>query len=200
MTPDQAPALQSLTRELGRHLLALPHGHGPLPPPHRLPAANTARGPALLARGHAGPSARQNARQLYERCLTHFRQRAQPGATLDDLGLAAAYFVLANLEALHGLQADEALLLQVEAQMRSALAASPHWQRASLAEQQACFEQLAIVGVLVAESSRQAQRQGPAAQAHVRQAARGYLHRWLGLNPERLTLNDQGLALALEAA
>lgn len=200
MNTNVDPALQALTRRLGSVLfsaLQVPADPGPplLQPPAALPIA-----PALLARSHPGLQARQAAQALYTRCLAHFRERAQQGAADDDIGLAAAYFVLANLDALHDLHPDEAVLLQVERQMRHALGHLSGWQKAPLRERQSAFEQLAVIGVLIAESAGAARSQGQVAQAHVQQAARAYLVRWLGINPDGLRLGPQGLALELAAA
>jgi len=194
------PALQALTRRLGGVLFsALQAPTEPGPPLLQAPAALPIA-PALLARSHPGTAARQSAQGLYTRCLAHFRQGAQQAAVHDDIGLAAAYFVLANLDALHDLHPDETALAQVERQMRHALRHLAGWQSAPLRERQSAFEQLAVIGVLVAESAAAARTQGPVAQAHVQQAARAYLVRWLGINPDGLTLGPQGLALELAAA
>jgi len=69
------------------------------------------------------------------------------------------------------------------------------WSRVPLGERQACFEQLALLAVLVDESTRQAHEQGPAAVENVRRAARGYLQQLLGLDPDRLGLDAGGLSL-----
>ena len=118
----------------------------------------------------------------------------------DDIALAAAYFVLANLDVLHDLHPDETALLQVERQMRHALGHCRAGSKAPLRERQSAFEQLAVIGVLIAESAGAARVQGQVAQAHVQQAARAYLVRWLGINPDGLRLGPQGLALELAAA
>ena len=67
------------------------------------------------------------------------------------------------------------------------------WQRAPLAERQAWFEQLALLGVLVNESRVQARAQGLAATANVERAAHSYLTQLLGLDPAALVVTPQGL-------
>jgi hypothetical protein len=194
------PALQALTRQLGGALVAaLPVPDDP-GPPLLLPRAAQPIAPSLLARSMPGTQARQEAQALYSRCLAHFRRSALAGAPHDDAGLAAAYFVLANLDVLHDLHPDAEALARVERQLRHTLHQLRAWQRASLRERQSACEQLAVIGVLVAESATAARAQGLVAQAHVQQAARAYLVRWLGINPDGLRLGPQGLALELVAA
>ena len=54
---------------------------------------------------------------------------------------------------------------------------------------------MATLSVLIAESAAQATVQGPAARANVQRAARGYVQRLLGLDPDQITLDADGLAL-----
>lgn len=194
------PALQALARRLGAALQAGLQAPADAGPALRQPPALQPIAPALLARAQAAPQARQDAQALYQRCLKHFRQRVQQGAAEDDAGLAAAYFVVANLAAVHGLQPGEQDLARVERQLRHPLASLGGWQKAPLRDRQSAFEQFAILGVLVAESDWQARREGAAALANVQRAARGYLVQLLGIAPDRLQLGEHGLVLALAAA
>jgi hypothetical protein len=200
MTPNLDPTLQLLTRRLGRALQAGFDAPFDPVPPLRQPAAALPGAPALLARAQPSPKARQEAQALYQRCLKQFRQRVQHNAGEDDAGLAAAYFVLANLAALQGLRPDEDDLLRVERQLRPRLALASGWMQAPLRTRQSTFEQFALLGVLVAESAFEARSQGAAAQANVQRAARGYLLQLLGIDPDRLRLGEHGLVLELAVA
>jgi hypothetical protein len=158
---------------------------------------------ALAARHPGGSQAQRQALVLYTSCLQHYRQRVQPriGAagpqgTADDLGCAAAYFVLSNLAVLEGREPDPVALPAVERQLRRLLAATAEWARVPLAERQQSFEQLAALAVLVNESRLAALVQGPAAAQHLRQASHDYLQQMLGLQAERLTVSAAGLAWA----
>lgn len=164
-----------------------------------LPAAQ-ATAPQQLAAAHpGGPAARQQALALYRRCLAHYRQRLQSGLPEDDVGQAAAYFVLACVAALQQINVSPAQLALVERQMRRLLGQHPAWAQAAATERQALFEQFAVLGMLVGESQHEARRQGPAARANVQNAARGYLRQLLGLQPDHLHLGDHGLTLRLQA-
>ena len=201
-----SPELQALARSMARALRQptdVP-ADADLGEPLRQPPARRPSAPALLAQGHAAPQARRDAQALYRRCLVAYRQRVQQAGEADDAGLAAAYFVLANLDALHDLRPGRSELAQVERQMRHWLGAS--WRGASLADRQSGFEQLAVLGTLMTESAFEARRQSStapaataAALAHVQQAARAYLVQF-GLSPQRLRLSDTGLVLEAVAA
>lgn len=174
----------------------------------RTPRTQPASGPATpgpgvraLAALHPGDAAaRREAQQLYTRCLQHYRRHVQPQLEggvqpQDDLGIAAAFFVLANLGACQGVEPDVAALPAVERQLRSLLAQTTAWRQLGSPERQSLFQQFALLGVLVNESRVAARQQGEAAQAHVQRAARGYLQQLLGLSPDRLSVSAQGLAV-----
>ena len=197
-----SPELQALARNMARafqHPINVPPDAELGEPLHQAAAVKPSA-PALLAKCHAGPQARRDAVALYRRCLLAYRQRVQPAAGVDDAGLAAAYFVLANLDALHDVRPGRDELAQVERQMRHGLGAS--WRLAPLADRQSGFEQLAVLGTLMTESAFEARRRGataPAAVAHVQQAARAYLVQF-GFDPQRLRLSGSGLMLEAIAA
>lgn len=197
-----SPELQALARNMARafqHPINVPPDAELGEPLHQAAAVKPSA-PALLAQCHAGPQARRDAVALYRRCLLAYRQRVQPAAGVDDAGLAAAYFVLANLDALHDVRPGRDELAQVERQMRHGLGAS--WRLAPLADRQSGFEQLAVLGTLMTESAFEARRRGataPAAVAHVQQAARAYLVQF-GFDPQRLRLSGSGLMLEAIAA
>lgn len=157
--------------------------------------------PEVLAQSHpGGPQARAAMQAIYERCLAHHRDTVVPAlrgtsTPHDDAGTAAASFLAANLAALNGPQPSVATLQRLERQLGPVIVGTPAWREATLAQRQLYVEKLAILGVLIAESSRQAASQGPAAVANVKRAARGYVVEWLGLNPDLLTLGEDGLAV-----
>ncbi len=195
------PLAVQLTRLIGGAAAQMLHDaaapQADLPVLRVAPAARALGLQALAAHHSGGPAARKQALLLYTRCLQHYRQQVQPrlspGQRGDDVGPAAAYFVLANLAALADGEPDDQALPVVERQMRRLLGAASGWDHLPLAERQQCFEQLAAVGVLVNESRLAARAQGPAAHANLAQAARAYLHQLLGLEADRLSVTSAGL-------
>jgi hypothetical protein len=155
-------------------------------------------GPARLAGVHPPGAARDEAQALYDGCLHHYREtlRAQDLAGgVDDAGVAVAHFVAANLFALGSPRATPEMLAHLQQQLLPAARSSANWPSATIAERQAFFEQIALLAVLIDGMAQHAASHGTAAQAKVRDAARLYLRQFLGLNPDALTLDAQGLAL-----
>ncbi|MCR5867126.1 DUF6683 family protein [Aquincola sp. J276] len=198
-TPARATALaERLAATFGELLMGGPADAADDVAPLTVMPAAQATAPQQLAAAHPGGlAARKEALALYRRCLAHYRQRMQAGQPEDDVGAAAAYFVLACVAALQQIDVSPAQLALVERQMRRLLGQHPAWRQADAAERQALFEQFAVLGVLVGESQHEARRQGPAARANVQRAARGYLRQLLGLQPDHLQLGDHGLVLRL---
>ena len=169
-------------------------------PPLRVTPSSTPLAPDLLARVHPGSQARRSARLLYSRCLAHYRAQIQrplrPGRHDDDLGLAAACFVVANLAAVNETEPDPACLVPVERQLRHLIAATRSWADTPTTQRQSVFEQLALLAVLINETRIQARAQGAAAVDNVRRAATAYLRQLLGLDPQLLVLTSAGLVAA----
>lgn len=163
-----------------------------------VPIAAEPLGPGRLAQTHPAGAARDEALALYQRCLKHYRDAVRSEDTasgFDDAGAAAAHFVGANLMALSGQRPSTAGLLQLERQLRGLMQSSFAWGELPAADRQAYVEELGLLAVLVAEAAVQAPAQGQDAVAHVQRAARAYLQRLLGLNPDALTLGPKGLTL-----
>lgn len=153
--------------------------------------------PALLAQAQPAGPARDEACRLYERCLAYYRGtvRAQDEALgIDDVGAAVAAFVAANVCALQGGTITMPLLLQIERQIGGIVRLGNDWDNAPASDRQAYFEQLAVIAVLVAETSAQAAKQGRRAIANVQRAARGYLEQFLGVDADDLAIGPGGLA------
>jgi len=180
---------------------AAPHG-----PALTLPRARHAVAPALLAAAHPGGAiARETMRALYERCLADYRAALRPDDAAathdDDVGAAAASFVAANLQALHGAAALPASARErLQAQLTSLIASSRAWAQAAPDERQLCFEKLAILGVLIGESAEQAKALGPIAVENVRRAAQGYLLDFLGVDADALLIGRDGLTVRVSEA
>ena len=159
--------------------------------------APVAIAPAQLALAHPAGKPRDEAQQLYERCLAYYRGtvRAQDEARgIDDVGAAVAAFVGANLCALQGGTVTLPLLLKLEHQLAGIVRLSADWDSAPARDRQAYFEQMAVIAVLITETAAQAARQGQVAVANVQRAARGYLQQLLGIDPDDLVIGPDGLA------
>lgn len=169
-------------------------------PAEALTVAQAAKptGPARLAARHPPGPDRVQALARYTRCLAHYRQQLRPEDTargVDDIGVAAALFVAANLGTTQAVALTPLLLQCLAQQLGSVVRHCGAWSTASTADHQSYAEQLAVVAVLVGESWAQALLQGEAAQANVQRAARGYLVQLLGVDADQLALGPGGLVL-----
>jgi hypothetical protein len=208
MSRSNPPDLTQALRDAMAASLRALHTAGGSEPPLRVPRAAVPIGPGQLARCHPG-SARERLElaALYQRCLQHYRRAARAGGApedSDDLGVALAHFVAANLQSLRGgPPPDDDALPALARQLAAIVRASPAWTGAPLRDRQAYAEQVAILSVLMLDLSARAQREGPAGIANVQRGARNYLRQLLGLDPDLLTLDVSGLVLrdrALAAA
>jgi hypothetical protein len=159
--------------------------------------ARAPRAPAWMANAQsADPAVREQTRESYERCLDIYRTVVRPqDTTYDDAGAAAAFFVAVNLNALHDVETTPETLLLLERQLLGLVRQGAQWDSASLSERQFYFEQMAMLGAFMAGLMEKARSEGPAALAKVQNAARGYLRRVLGMEPDLLTFGAHGLAL-----
>jgi hypothetical protein len=192
--PDRSPLLRMVAQGLGQESLAA--GGDALATSVTIAPSIKPTAPALLARAHpGGPVAQRQALALYTNCLVHFRRAVRRGQADDDVGAAIAFFIHANDCVLHDRAFAEGAPVALERQFSRIVAHSPQWQRATLKERQSFFEQIALIGVLVAETGAQASGQGPAAIANVRAAARAYVRQLLGVEADAWTIGATGLSL-----
>jgi uncharacterized protein DUF6683 len=202
--PSQAlpSTLSNLVRRALRDALLASGAAGDIDPPAlTVERAAAASAPEFLARSHPNDAAaRDEARELYTRCLAHYRSTVRPqdqAAGRDDAGAAVAHFVAAAMRALHGISATPDQLLRLQRQLCTLAHRTASWTRVTPHERQFTFEQLAILAVLIDETWSLAVVQGPAAMAHVRQAAATYLRQLLGIEPHGLRLGADGLQCEL---
>lgn len=192
-------AARLLRNVLMNALLQTRLGSGGEQPALRVARAAVATVPAQMAAEQAPPNAatRQQITASYESCLASYRTLgpAPVGADVDDLGLAAAFFVAINLRVLHGVDAEAETLHALERQLRGVTRACSNWDAASIEQRQAFFERTAITAVVMAASAANAAAQGPDAVAKVQRAARQYIEQMLGMNPDDMMLGPDGLTL-----
>jgi hypothetical protein len=164
-----------------------------------VPRSSKSIAPARLAASKAaGTTARDELQALYERCLHDYRERVRPhDATLgqDDAGAALAFFVAVNLNALQDVELTHELLQRLERQLIGLARMTSAWEAASIRDRQLYFEQLAILGMLVASFAERARGEGGDAIAKVRSTARAYLRQLFAFDPDLLALDASGLAL-----
>jgi len=158
------------------------------------------RGPAtmpakLAAHYPAGQQAK--AKALFEDLLVRYRGiEKQFDIPHGDLGGALASFLVASWMGLHNRSFPDERFPPVVAQMRSLLAAQPELADAPMLDRREMYEQMAILGMLMAGTQMALQQQPDAAtEQRMREAARGYLRQFFKADAERVSFGPGGLQL-----
>ncbi|MBK1614349.1 hypothetical protein CKO44_12815 [Rubrivivax gelatinosus] len=183
-TPQRLQAATKATRE--------PDSASALLVPTRGPATM----PAKLAAHY--PAARQaQAKALFEDLLVRYRGiEKQFGIPRGDLGGALASFLVASWMGLHNRSFPDERFPPVVAQMRSLLASQPELADAPMLDRREMYEQMAILGMLMAGTQMALQQQPDAAtEQRLREAARGYLRQFFKADAERVGFGPGGLRL-----
>lgn len=176
-------------------------------PQHLKPATGSVDG---LNAGSSGPSTmpaklamhypaiqRPQAQALFEDLLNRYGQvERQFNIPRGDLPAAVAAFLAGNWMGLHNADFPDAQFKPVVEQMRSVLAAEPRILAAPQAEKREMYEQMAILGMLMAGTQMGLKQQSnPATERAMRVAARSYLEQFLGTDADRIQMTSAGLVL-----
>ena len=113
-----------------------------------------------------------------------------------DVAGAVAAFLAGSYRGYHNTGFPDQNFKPLVVQMQQILAADPGWAKASVASKQEMYEQLAIIGMLVA-STQMALQKKPDAQAlsAMQAASKGYLEQFLKVDPQQVKLTAQGLSI-----
>jgi len=111
-----------------------------------------------------------------------------------DIAGAFALFVIASYEAYTKTEVAPAQSKKVIAQVRGALATSRALASAKPQDRRALYEQMVILGMFIAIVNGQV-AQHPELADTVHDAAKGYLAGMLKLDPDRVRIDDGGLAI-----
>jgi hypothetical protein len=177
------------------------HAHATAP---RSAAVNTviayrepALAPATLAAAYPVAQRAQAERSLGEVLQQYHALEDRLGIPRYDLAGAVAAFVAGNYMVMRDVTVPDEDFKVLVKQLRQTVASAPEFQRASAADRQLMYEELAIVGLSMAVTHQAMQPTMDAATREKAQsAARGYLQRFLGADAERLRITAAGLSLA----
>jgi len=140
---------------------------------------------------------RADARRLFGTLLdTYPKLEKQLGIPAGDLAGAITLFLVASYEAYTGHSVDPSRYPKLIEQVRSKLATSPALAEATPRARRELFEQMVILGMFVAALNGQLQQHAdPQLAEVVRSAAKGYLAKLLGGDPDKLAITDAGLVM-----
>jgi hypothetical protein len=134
---------------------------------------------------------------LFKELLAGYHKlEAQFGIPRNDVGGAVAAFLVGSYVAYRDVDVPDQNFLSLVNQMRQVLASNADFARASDAEKQQIYEQMAILGTYMA-LTRMALKQQPDAQVerNLRRAAKGYLEQFLKTDADRVQFTESGLVL-----
>lgn len=144
------------------------------------------------------PSAfRAQAASTFSELLVGFKAIEQKlGLPSNDVANGVAAFLVGNVWALHGSAVPDDHFVALVKQMRQMIAATPAFASASDRDKQEAYEQLAILGMLMATTQMALDRQPDAQIAgKARQAASEYLQTFLDTPASRVQISATGLSL-----
>jgi hypothetical protein len=144
---------------------------------------------------HYPPAQRPQAQALFEELLKRYAQvERQFDIPHGDLPAAVAAFLAGNWMGLHNTDFPDAQFKPVVEQMRSILAAEPRVQSAAETEKREMYEQMAILGMLMAGTQMGLKQQSdPATERAMRVTARSYLEQFLRTDADRIQMTSSGL-------
>jgi len=158
--------------------------------------SGTPRMPGRMA-AHYPPQERAQAERTFTEALARYRKiEAQLGIPRNDLAGAVAAFLAGSYMAYRDLDVPDENFTRLVAQLRRSIGASAAFQRASAAEKQDVYEQMAILGTCMALTREALKAQpNPQLAADMRQAAEGYLQQLLKTDARRVAITERGLVI-----
>lgn len=193
-------ALKSATRSAATK--SVPARSAPVPPARPAPdatrftpTASTAGLDTLVAVYPA--AARAQARQGFQQLHAAYPQVArQLDLPLDDVASGLASFLAGSYMAYHNSSLDEAAVKPLAAQLRQALSAESSFARMSNADKQGMYDQLVMLGMMLAVTQSQQQQQPDARTvAELREIGKRFLEGLLRVDADRVRLTRAGLRI-----
>ena len=161
-----------------------------------LPGAG-GQGVASKLAAHYPAAQRGQAERAFVQVLDGYRQiESRFGIPRNDLAGAVAAFLAGSYMAYNDVDFPDENFKPLVSQLRRIIASNPEFQRASNAEKQEMYEQMAILGTSLA-LTRDALKQQPNAQiaSNIRQAGKGYLEQFLKTDADRVQITSGGLVI-----
>ncbi len=144
------------------------------------------------------PVAQQpQAQALFEELLRRYAAlEDQFGIPHGDLGGAMAALIAGSWMGLHDASFPDENFMPLVGQMRAVLSAEPGFMDTPEADRRDMYDQMAIIGMMLAATQMGLQQQPDAAtSARMHEAAQGYLQELFKVPAERVTLGPSGVTL-----
>ncbi len=152
--------------------------------------------PAQLASTYPPASRAQAERTFRELLVAYGKIEDQFGLQHGDVAGSLAAFIAGNHMAYRNAPFPDDTFKAMVGQMRQVLATNPGFQGASTAQKQELYEQMALVGMLMATGQMALQKQpNPQAAENMRKAAKSYLEQFLKTDADRIQLTSAGMVI-----
>jgi hypothetical protein len=151
--------------------------------------------PAKLASRY-GP-AQDEAHKVFAQMLAGYAKIEQQfGIPRNDVAGSVAAFVAGSWMAYRNVDFPDEHFKPLVQQMRGVIGSNPDFAKASNADKQEMYEQMAILGMFMATTQMALkEKPNPQVAANMKQAAKGYLEQFLKTDAERVQITAQGLVL-----
>lgn len=153
--------------------------------------------PARRLVASAAPAERDAAAGSFAQLLAQYREiEARFGLAANDVAGAVAAFLAGNYMAYRDAEFPDAAFVPLVQQMRAVIAAQPRFRDASEAEKQQLYEEMAVVGMQMAQQRALLRTSGSASErTALRRTAKAHLDQFLQLDASRLRIGAKGIAL-----
>jgi hypothetical protein len=175
---------------------------GSFKPSSLLPSSTVLKGEATGAfasnLSFAYPAAnRPEAERVFRDLLARYGKIEQQfGIPHHDVAGSVAAFLAGSWMAYRNTDFPDERFKPLVNQMRQILGSNPEFANASNADKQEMYEQMAILGMLMAGTQMALkEKPNPQIAANMKQAAKGYLEQFLKTDAERVQITAQGLVL-----
>jgi hypothetical protein len=152
--------------------------------------------PAKMATSYPSTSQMEARRVFGELLVGYAKLEQQFGIPKHDIAGSVAAFVAGSYMAYRDIDFPDEHFKPLVAQMRQIIGSNPDFAKASNAEKQEMYEQMAILGMFMATTQMALkEKPNPQIAANMRQAAKGYLEQFLKTDADRVQITAQGLVL-----
>jgi hypothetical protein len=149
-----------------------------------------------LSAGYPAANRAEAERVFRELLKGYAKIERQFGISRHDEAGSVAAFIAGSYIGYRNIDFPDENFKPLVAQMRQVLDANPDFAKASNAEKQEMYEQMAILGMFMATTQMALkEKPNPQIAANLKQAAKGYLEQFLKTDAERVQITAQGLVL-----
>jgi hypothetical protein len=140
---------------------------------------------------------RAQVQRVFDKLLVSYQTiESRFGVPRNDLAGAVAAFLADSFMAYRDTDFPDASFRPLAEQMRGVIVSTSEFAATTPALKREMYEQMAILGMFMATTQMASKRQpGPALQFNLREAARGYLEKFLKVDADKLQITATGLSV-----